>query len=201
MSAAQAVAKVLASRGIEMDRIEQLIERYERNVETLKPYLPVGALHFLDIGSGTGGIAALVAEQLPDAYVHLIDGAEQQEAWTSYRAEGKPWASVANAVSLVKLSLPNRRVFGYTPPVHDELDEMGFDLIYSLCSWGHHYSIDTYIDMVARAIRPDGTVITDLRISKTDASLEALAKMNKRFRFQCAISQGKKYIRYCWRGR
>ena len=68
--------------------------------------------------------------------------------------------------------------------------------IYSICSWGHHYPIETYLDLVCRCLRRGGTLIVDLRLWKLDRGKAVLARY---FGFVNAIGVlGKKYQRTVW---
>ena len=40
------------------------------------------------------------------------------------------------------------------------------DALISLLSWGHHYPVSVYVDLVKRSLKPGGTVIMDLRHGK-----------------------------------
>lgn len=171
------------------------IARYERNFATMLPWFPEKVENFLDIGSGTGGIALLVSKHFPDATVHLIDSETAQPSWTSYRADGEPWADVNAAKGLIEKG-SGAVVHGYSPGSVKDLPAC--ELIYSICSWGHHYSIDTYIDLVKRTLKPKGVLIVDLRKGRVgETGFEVL---KRKFDFVAKAGEGKKYDRTVWMG-
>lgn len=184
----------LIARGFDAERARLHVERYERTVAAMRPWLPEIVGRFLDIGSGTGGIAAMISGVYPYAEVNLIDGESAEQSWTSFRPDGAPWAAVEEAKQLVKAVRPSAAVYAYSPPII-ELPACG--LIYSICSWGHHYPIETYLELVRRSLKPGGTLIVDLRKGRVGAHGREM--LGQHFLFTANIGEGKKYDRTVWR--
>ena len=185
-----------ADTGTSVEQAERRLGRYELTFQSMRPWLPTGlVLNFLDIGCGTGGVAMLVTHHYPGATAHLMDGDAAGEKF-SYRADGKPWADVGMALGLFSKYLPGRAVRAWPPDPEAKVPPC--DLIYSNCSWGHHYPISTYLGLACRSLRPGGTLIVDLRIGPLgEAGRTALAR---HFEPVATIDQhGKKYQRTVWR--
>lgn len=177
---------------------EKRTSRYMRTFLIMKPWLPTGEVkNFLDIGCGLGGVAMLVASHYPNATAHLLDGDEYTEKWTGYRTDGKPFADAKIAASLFAKYCPGReaRVWPANPKVEVPLCE----LIYSTCSWGHHYPIETYLDVLCRCLRPGGTVIVDLRLGEVgDHGRRVLGEYLSHVA-DVYSGEGKKYTRTVWK--
>ena len=181
---------------ITKDRAALRAERYEQTFLSMRRWLPkTPVLNFLDIGCGTGGVAIWVARHYPEASTHLIDGAAWGEKF-SWRDDGTPWADVGLALQLFKKHLPNRYVKAWpASPRRPAIPKC--DLIYSNCSWGHHYPIRTYLELVKKTLRPGGTLIVDIR--------EGSSGHGELSQFFTPITiidvLGKKYLRTVWRGK
>jgi len=187
--------ELAAGTSTTVEQAERRISRYERTFRSIRPWLPPGlVLNFLDIGCGTGGVAMRVAGHYPNATAHLIDG----DAWGekfSYRPDGRPWADVKLALKLWAKYLPNRAVRAWPP---DPALTIPCELIYSNCSWGHHYAIETYLGLARRSLQPGGTLIVDLRVGNIgEHGRKALGAY---FAHVADIEVGqKKYARTVWR--
>lgn len=74
------------------------------------------------------------------------------------------------------------------------------ELIYSNCSWGHHYPIETYLDLARRSLRAGGVLIVDLRRGEKAEHGERV--LGDHFgRLGTIESPGKKYLRTVWGAR
>ena len=72
------------------------------------------------------------------------------------------------------------------------------ELVYSNCSWGHHYEIETYLELVLRVLKPGGTLIVDLRIGEVGAHGRSV--LIRHFKPDAILAtSGKKYLRTVWR--
>lgn len=188
-------AEVLAVRtGTTVEQARQRIKRYGRTFLSMRPFLPETCADFLDIGCGIGGVAMLVARHYPTATAHLIDGEAEGERY-SYRPDGKPWASVGVALRLFAGHMPGRTVRAWPP---DPALTVPCELIYSNCSWGHHFAIDTYLGLARRSLRPSGILITDLR--RREIGEHGRDALRTCFEHVADIPEaGKKYVRTVWR--
>ena len=172
-------------------------ERWRRTFAGMRPWLPERAGAFVDIGCGSGGIAALVAKHYGNATAHLIDSTELRPKWAGYREGGEAWDDVETAAALVRAHCPGVECRAWPP---DPALTIPADLIYSICSWGHHYQIETYLALAVRSLRPGGILIVDLRNVLTEHGSAVLS--------ESFVSIGtvpnltpKKYVRTVWRSR
>lgn len=193
MIAAQAFAE---DTGTTPEQAVGRLSRYERTYRSIEPWLPrTDVLDFLDIGCGLGGVAMWVARHYPKACTHLIDGSGWGEKY-SYQPDGKPWADVGLALQLFAKHCPGRAVRAWPP---DPELTVPCELLYSNCSWGHHYAIETYLGLARRSLRPGGTLIVDLRVGE-------VGEHGRNTLMTCfahvadVAAEGKKYVRTVWRG-
>ncbi len=171
--------------------------RPERTFLSMRPWLPRDAENFLDIGCGLGGVAMWTTRHFPRATAHLIDGEMQSQKWVSYQDGGQAWADVHIAVRLYAKHCPGREVRSW-PPDPAQVTIPPCELIFSNCSWGHHYPIETYLDLVRRTLLPAGVLIVDLR--KGDIGSHGADVLSRHFSRTGTIDVGeKKYIRSVWR--
>lgn len=184
--------------GTSIDQAEARMTRSRRHYEMMLPWLPERCAAFLDIGCGLGGIAAWIACHYGEAVAHLLDGGAEAEKWGGYRERGQPWASVHFAAELFARHCPGRRAVVWTPEqvARDGFGAERFDLVYSTCSWGHHYGVATYLQSVEAAMPPRAVLIIDLRLGEIGAAGEAL--LRERFALVNSAVAGKKYRRTIW---
>ena len=171
--------------------------RYERTYLAMRPWLPAAVSDFLDIGCGTGAIAMWVARHYqPSVTAHLIDGDTDHppQAW---RTDGVPWRDVRVALQGFAKHCPCIAVKGWPP---DPLLTIPCELIYSTCSWGHHYPIETYLGLAVRSLAPGGTLIVDLRVGERAEHGQAVLALHFE-RIGTIDAPGKKYLRTVWLAR
>lgn len=189
--------------GTSIEQAQARAARWQRHYEIMRPWLPEKCWAFLDVGCGLGGIAAWVSNHydgFPGA--HLLDGQAGADKWGGFRPGGKPWASVHFAADLFRLHTGGRACVPWWPEKVGEqgFGEHWFDLVYSTCSWGHHYPIATYLDPVRRAMPSGATLIVDLRLGEIGDE-GALLLQDDFELLHGAICVGKKYRRAVWKRR
>ena len=189
------LTRSLESVGLSAFHAAHHVERYRRTFETMLPWLPEQGTvtRFLDIGCGYGGVAMWMARRYPGAVAHLIDG-DGSEKWVGYREDGQAWSDVRLAARLFAKHCPGREVHAHPP---DPAQTIPCELIWSNVSWGHHYPIETYLDLALRSLRPNGTLIVDLRLGEVGAHGEEV--LARHFLRKGAAHTGKKYTRTVWR--
>ena len=168
--------------------------RFERTFNDMRSWLPEEVTNFLDIGCGAGGIAIHVARHYRRATAHLMDGDAQGIA-RAWRTDGMAWRDVNRALAAFAKHCPGIAVRAWPP---DPELTIPCELIFSNCSWGHHYPIETYLGLVVRSLKPGGTLIVDLRLGEhAQHGREVLAR---HFEPRVTIeTSGKKYMRTVWR--
>jgi SAM-dependent methyltransferase len=117
----------------------------------------------LDIGCGLAAFDAYLASCCGVRDVHLIDGDGRGRKVHGYVDSAQdPWGDVELGVRVVRANAPSEtRVSSYSPPASARVP--GVDLVISLRSWGHHYPVSTYVDLVRRCLLPGGSLVLDLR--------------------------------------
>jgi SAM-dependent methyltransferase len=148
---------------------EAVTRRALDDYQQLVPFLPEAAASFLDIGCGLGGLAALLANHYgPRVKAHLLDGAgwrPKTRQDMGYHDKAAPWSDVGEAARLLRETL-GLRAIPWTPA---EIDQAGaqavkpLDLVVSIKSWGHHYSVTRYLKLVRCSLQLGGRLIRDLR--------------------------------------
>lgn len=143
-------------------RLPYYTARVREEAEQLRPWLKP-AESFLDIGCGLGLIDALIAEITGAKFIHMMDGeGDNSNRVMGYNDGTKAWADVNVGGRLVAA---NTKSVVY---VHnaDPTKRIPVDLIVSFKSWAHHYSVDEYLPLALRSLKPGGRVIVDLRNGK-----------------------------------
>ena len=67
-----------------------------------------------------------------------------------------------------------------------------FDMIFSMMSWGFHYPVSTYADIVFRLLKPGGRLVLDVRYASRHVKLDDTKKLMASLGFSCAYGPGKK---------
>lgn len=133
--------------------------------ETIKPYLPQTCRKILDIGSGLGGINALINKHYGgDASVFLVDGIADLPKMVLHR-------ETYNNMSIAKSFLQKNGVEKFSfidPKVANDGNFGKFDVILSLGSYCFHYSPKTYLGLVKKSCHRDTVLIFDFRKGKPD---------------------------------
>lgn len=130
-------------------------------------WLPESCNDILDIGCGMAGIDVLLYRHYGKPLLFLLDGDGQVESQAdkiNFHPEGmKPFNDMAAMKALLSANgIDLERVF--TLPIGYEGASGQVDLCISLLSWGWHYPVKTYLDLVCRCLRPGGRLILDLRV-------------------------------------
>jgi len=141
----------------------QSINNYFR---TLSGHLPENCGAVLDMGSGLGGINAILAQHYDNLSVTLLDGVND-------KAEVRLHSQTFNAMSTAERFLRAHGVerFDYIDPNNlpvGKMSDAGFDLIISAGAWGFHFFPQEYLDMVKFLARPGATIILDVRKSRPE---------------------------------
>ncbi len=162
------------------------------------PWLPESCKDILDIGCGMAGIDVLLYRHYDKPRLVLLDGdgqVENHEDKINFHPEGmKPFNDMAAMKELLSANAVDlEQVF--TLPIGYEGASSRIDLCISLLSWGWHYPVNTYLDLVCRCMRPGGRLILDLRAGQggerdlADAGFELIG----------VIRGGPKGSRLCYR--
>lgn len=136
----------------------------QQTLDGIAEHLPASCGAILDIGSGLGGIDALLSryyqERGQDPHVSLLDGVDDDPVMNLHRQTFNSMAVARNF--LVKNGVPALK-FGYYAPDAPGFDRR-YDLVVSFGSWCFHYPPRWYLERVAKtALHADSVVILDVR--------------------------------------
>lgn len=143
--------------------------RLGETFRSIRPFLPPECHSVLDVGSGLGGINALINAYYDGAVnVCLLDGVKDPPAMLAHRrtfnhmevARDFLWKNGVSSFSFYSPSLGDPRPF---------------DLITSYRSWCFHYPPSVYLEFVRACCHEDTILIVDLR-RKMPEWYEALTK-------------------------
>jgi SAM-dependent methyltransferase len=137
--------------------------RHVRDARELSPLLQAHFDSILDIGCGGAWVDVLLAKKHGIKTVHLIDGDGTAEKIHGFRADTQAWADVQIGAANVR-EHTQAEVFTHKP--HPATRVPPVDVVISLKSWGHHYPVDRYIDLVNACLRPGGILVIDARTRK-----------------------------------
>ncbi len=154
----------------------------ERDYLTVRDWIPETCSGFLDIGCGFGALAIRLGCHYREVGINVIDGSGPREGRKVGYEEGmQPHRDRRHAVALIEANVPSGCSVADFEPDPDLT--IPVDLIVSTKSWGHHYPVETYLDLVLRSLSPGGRVIMDLRRNRngldtmTGAGFVHLAKV------------------------
>lgn len=132
----------------------------------LVPVLPDPCNGVLDIGSGLGGVDALLAAHYGSSLrVRLLDGEEDPP---EVRMSCIPHNSMAVAKDF--LTKNGVKDFGYYTPgaAHKLRQESPFDLVVSFVAYGFHFRPDEYLTDLQAVVHDKTKLIFDVRRTKTE---------------------------------
>mgnify|MGYP003394498862 CR=1 FL=1 len=134
--------------------------RVNRDFREIEHFVPL-ATRVMDIGSGFAGIDVLLGRDSGVTWVHLIDGDGSGDRNAGFANTMLPWYDVRLGAQLVRDNVRHAKVTTVVvPPIPQPWSA---DMVISLKSWGHHYPVGVYLDLVKRSLRPGGYVILDIR--------------------------------------
>lgn len=160
------------TKGIGVDhtnvKLRKRAARADTAFEMLLPHLPTNVNSIFDIGCGMAVLPVLLANhyQISNA-LHLLDGDGHGTQVGGYSTVPiLPWNNVEVGVEVAMQNLSGQRarlIWQWQPAHVDGIESRSIDLVTSFRSWGHHYPIRTYLELVKRVLTPRGHVITDIR--------------------------------------
>lgn len=160
-----------------------------RRFENIRPHLPPKVVNMLDVGSGLGGINAIINQEYGgNCHVHLIDGVADKPRVVTH-------SQTFNDMSIAKDFLKKNGVknFGFTSPA-DTVKKRGwikYDLIFSFASYCFHYAPKVYLDYILHHSHKDTVFIFDVRKDK----LSWQEDLNEALKPMGIIWEGKKAVR------
>jgi len=164
--------------------------------ETLKPYLPKKVTRILDIGCGIAGIDALLdihyrssQSTSPLESITLLDKNGCSKIYYNFEEEAAHYNSLDLALRFLRMNGVNTQVNLVDIDNKPFPSEM-FDFVISLISWGFHYPVSTYLDIVYEHMMDGGILIFDIRKEQNQELL-----LTSKFKSVVVIQDTKKSTR------
>jgi hypothetical protein len=127
---------------------------------SIEPHLPKTCHAILDVGSGMGGIDALINAHFGgDCEVCLLDGVDDPPA---VELHGSTFNNMRIAKNYLELNGVKRFAFIDANDAHRHATVRA-DLVVSFKSWCFHYAPERYLDLVLLACHPETVLILDIR--------------------------------------
>lgn len=173
---------------------------YEKSLDTIyqdiRPVLPAPCQRLLDVGSGLGGIDALLYRHYKgDTTIHLLDGAKTEPV---VKKSFEPYNDMVTAVHFLESNgvLRNRVVY-YTPETVQSMlaAQERYDLVVSFAAYGFHIHPGNYLQDIKRAIHRDTVLVFDVRRTKD----EWLRLFVEAFGIPRVLRKEPKYVRVAFR--
>jgi SAM-dependent methyltransferase len=148
--------------------LDRYSERLQKEWEQLSPHLPAQAARTLDIGCGIGGIDAFLYEHYSSAQsvsIFLLDRNDTERSiYYGMHDDAAAYNSLAASKSyLVQRGVPKEAIHMMDAGRDALPQDISFDVILSMLSWGYHYPIQTYLEYVIGHLARNGTLIVDCR--------------------------------------
>ena len=127
---------------------------------SIAPFLPPQCGAVLDIGSGLGGIDAMLSKAyggVPEIY--LLDGMDDQPILQKHNRTFSRFPHARDF--LTANGVPASRIFAHNPKTL--LEPVKVDLILSFQSYCFHYNPETYLEFVRACASPGAILIFDVR--------------------------------------
>ena len=141
----------------------------EETFQNIKSYLPQSVSSILDVGAGMAGIDVMLANKYPKAKITLLDknGFDQRKRLWGWNTTADSFGEYCNFEQTQKILTQNNIKAQFVDVGKERFPEQKFDLIISFLSWGFHYPVSTY----ANLIKSPCTIILDVRKGHDDKSL------------------------------
>lgn len=137
-------------------------ERILRDYKELKSLLPEHKSSILNIGAGFGGHDLYLGKHYKNAKFSLIEGTKTvPKSHSGFREDTQPYRNGNIAVRLLRANGIPARLYPVSQVTSDVI--IPTDFVVSLCAWGHHFPISTYLPLVQRSLTRGGHVLVDLR--------------------------------------
>lgn len=152
---------------------------------SIEPYLPVACESILDVGSGLGGIDALLNEHYGgDCQVTLLDGVDDPPDLSRHNVT---FNSMQTAKEFLLLNGVSHFDFVDANDVNARVVRQ-YDLIVSFKSWCFHIEPERYLALVLSACTPQHTqLIVDVRGGRR-ARLGSDVEVDQHYRYMRALS-------------
>lgn len=139
----------------------------QRTFDEIKPWLPERCWALLDIGSGLGGIDALLSRHYDGGpFVNLLDGVDDRPQMNLHRQTFSNERVARNFLRANGVRGDRIRYHGPTATAEDL--RAPYDLVVSFGSWCFHYEPNEYLPrlLAGGGLHAESVVIVDVRAGK-----------------------------------
>jgi SAM-dependent methyltransferase len=137
-----------------------------RDFEQIRAYLPKKeSISILDIGCGIGGVHPFINNEYHrKAFFTMYDKTKtEKRIWYEFKQQGAFYNDLSYTKQfLVENGISEAHVETLEASEHPVFSRK-YDLITSFISWGWHYPLSTYWDVVLETLQDDGVLILDIR--------------------------------------
>ena len=147
---------------------------YQTMAAVLREFAPK---RIADIGCGYGLFDLFAARDLRCEVV-LIDLEDNGKRHFGFQPEGAAYSNLATARRLLESNGIAASAIRTVNPEKEDVTTAGpVDMAWSYLACGFHFPVSLYIPFFARAVRPGGAVIVDLRRSSEGAQMQELSRL------------------------
>ncbi len=163
-------------------------DRLQTVFDGIRPSLPTVCKRVLDVGSGLGGINALIYHHYSQdtgigPNIHLLDGESDEPV---VKRHDRTFNDMFTAITFLQTN--GVRFVSYSTPWR--LNNVGeFDLIISFAAWCFHIHPKTYMDYVLKHCHDKTVLILDVRRNEWREIVE------RNFNVESTVGMGGKYDR------
>lgn len=187
-------------RYVEFFRARRIAALYSediaRDYAQIREYLPARAANILDIGCGMAGIDVhLFRHYGARPKLFLLDKTKKDFIFYGYKERGAFYNDFRLTGKFLEMNgVPAESiVFVDAEAGNVRAQNVKFDLVISLISWGFHYPLEIYFEEVLEALAPGGAIIVDVRKGTENT---ALLDQHTGIRYK-TIAEYEKYLRVC----
>lgn len=135
--------------------------------KNLAPHIPAKTSSVLDIGCGLAAIDVFIYQHLQNntPSINLFDKTViDNKIHYNYEKTGSYYNSLELAEQiLIKNGVVGQHIYCFDTSETEKLSKTKFDLIVSLISWGFHYPVSTYIELIDKISHDQTRLILDIR--------------------------------------
>lgn len=173
---------------IERLALDDWLEIFASDVEMLDRLLPPDARHVLDIGSGLGYVSFLLfaKRRNPRLRFYLLDGDEEfdlKKTTDFWVGEKNFFNSFALSRAIIRESgLPEENFIFLNANQWSPRNLPPIDLAFSLFSWGFHYPVETYTELLKDCMRYESSLVSDIRLDQHAGYTRQVEAVSEAFR-------------------
>ncbi len=131
---------------------------------TIKDFIKNEDTFFLSIGSGIGGLEAIINDNLKDRSFYFIErdyiSKKVKYGWGGM-VNNEAYNDLELQMNFLKINNIDENQINIYDYDKDDLPEIKFDVVISLFSLDYHYDFNVYIDYLKKVSKPETKIIFD----------------------------------------